>query len=166
VEQELFTLLKEREEAARVRVEKLQGELAALNVRIAAAEDELSRLEITRETLAALGVEHLCPVLRFELPRAGDANPDDPSAPVWPVVNVATGEVPPEGDWPVLALLASTDAPLRAKQICEQVEGRADHRHVETLRMRLKRMVRRGWLDEPERGLFALADSIRPPVQP
>jgi DDE superfamily endonuclease len=35
--------------------------------------------------------------------------------------NVATGEVPPEGDWPVLAVLASTDAPLRAKQICEQV---------------------------------------------
>lgn len=117
-------------------MEKLRGELAALTVQIAAVEDELSRLAITRETLAALGVECISPVLDFESPRVGDADPDDPSAPVWPVVNVATGEVPPEGNWPVLALLASTDAPLRAKQICEQVEETVDHRHIETLRMR------------------------------
>lgn len=165
MEQELFALLREREESARVRVEKLQGELAVLNVQIAAAEDELSRLEITRETLAALGVEDISPVLEFESLRAGDADPDDPSALVPPVVNVVTGEVPPEDDWPVLAVLARADAPLRAKQICEQVEETVDHRHVETLRMRLKRMVGRGWLEEPERGLFALADSVRPPVQ-
>ncbi|MGW7579282.1 hypothetical protein, partial [Streptomyces sp. NPDC054765] len=120
MEQELFALLKEREEAARVRVERLQGELAALNVQIAAAEDELSRLEITRETLATLGGEHISPVLQFESSLSGDANPDDLSAPVPPVVNLATGEVPAEGDWPVLALLARTDVPLRAKQICEQ----------------------------------------------
>ena len=53
MEQELFALLKEREEAARGRMERLQGELAALNVRIAAAQDELSRPEIERKTLAA-----------------------------------------------------------------------------------------------------------------
>ncbi|WP_328383174.1 hypothetical protein OHS81_06150 [Streptomyces sp. NBC_00400] len=158
--------MKEREEAARVRVERLQGELAALNVQIAAAEDELSRLEITRETLATLGGEHISPALQFESSLSGDANPDDLSAPVPPVVNLATGEVPAEGDWPVLALLARTDVPLRAKQICEQTGETVDHRHIETLRMRLKRMVRHGWLDEPERGLFALADSVRAPVQP
>lgn len=166
MEQELFALLKGREEAARAQVEKLQGALAALNAKIAAAEDELSRLEITRETLAALGVEHLSPVLQFDSPRAGNVNPDDLSAPVPPVVNMTTGEAPSEGDWPVLAVLASTDAPLRAKQICERVGETVDHRHIETLRMRLKRMVRRRWLDEPERGVFALADNVRPPVQP
>jgi hypothetical protein len=37
VEQELFALLKEREEAARARVKKLQDDLTALNGQIAAA---------------------------------------------------------------------------------------------------------------------------------
>ncbi|MFD7471536.1 hypothetical protein ACFV8Z_04880 [Streptomyces sp. NPDC059837] len=53
MEQELFALLKEREEAARGRMERLQGEPAALNERIAAAQDELSRPEIERKTLSA-----------------------------------------------------------------------------------------------------------------
>lgn len=34
----------------------------------------------------------------------------------------------------------------------------ADHRHVETLRMRMKGMVRDEWPAEPSRGLFGLAD--------
>jgi hypothetical protein len=74
--------------------------------------------------------------------------------------------VPAEDDWPVLALLASANTPLRAKEICEVTEEAADHRHVETLRMRLKRMVRREWLAEPSRGLFALADGVRAPDRP
>lgn len=64
---------------------------------IAAAEDELSRLEITRETPATLGAKHISPTLQFEPSRSGDANPDDLSAPVTPGVNLATGEVPPGG---------------------------------------------------------------------
>ncbi|MFD8722543.1 hypothetical protein ACFV2H_32350 [Streptomyces sp. NPDC059629] len=35
--------------------------------------------------------------------------------------------------------------------------------HVETLRMRLKRMVRGEWLAEPSKGLFVLADGARAP---
>ncbi|TKA06349.1 hypothetical protein [Actinacidiphila oryziradicis] len=50
----------------------------------------------------------------------------------------------------MLALLASANTPLRAKEICEVTEEAADHRHVETLRMRLKRMVGvSGWPSRP-----------------
>lgn len=52
-------------------MEKLRGELAALNVQIATAGGEVSRLAIARETQAALGVECIPPVLQFESPRAG-----------------------------------------------------------------------------------------------
>ncbi|MEV0925287.1 winged-helix domain-containing protein [Streptomyces spongiicola] len=102
----------------------------------------------------------------FERVPAQDADPDNLSGSLPPVVRITTGEMPAEGDWPVLALLASADTPLRAKEICERLEEVADHRHVETLRMRLKRMVRRGWLAEPSRGLFTLADGVRAPDRP
>jgi hypothetical protein len=52
VEQGLLALLKQHEEAARLRVEELRAELAALNERIAAAEGELSDLVVTQATLA------------------------------------------------------------------------------------------------------------------
>ena len=50
MEQELLALLKQREEAARCRVEGLRAELAALNERIVAAEEELSDLVVTQAT--------------------------------------------------------------------------------------------------------------------
>ncbi|MBC9731091.1 hypothetical protein [Streptomyces sp. TRM68367] len=102
----------------------------------------------------------------FEQVPSRDADPDDLPGCLPPVVRVVTGEVPAEGDWPVLALLASANTPLRAKEICEVTQEAADHRHVETLRMRLNRMVRGEWLAEPSRGLFALADGVRAPDRP
>ncbi|MGD3109427.1 hypothetical protein [Streptomyces sp. YGL11-2] len=165
MDDELLTLLKEREEAVRERVEELRAELAALNERIEGAEDELSHLVITRRTLDVLRAELDAEEGAFDPVRAAQPDPDDPSDPAPPVVNTATGEVPAEGDWPVLAFLAGANGPLRAKELCEAVEETVDHRHIETLRMRLKRMVRRGWLDEPDRGLFTLADGVRTPVQ-
>jgi hypothetical protein len=102
----------------------------------------------------------------FEPVSARGVDSDGLLVPLPPVVYTATGEVPAEGDWPVLALLASVNTPLRAKEICERLEAVADHRHVETLRMRLKRMVRGEWLAEPSRGLFTLADGVRASDRP
>lgn len=166
MEQELLALLKQHEEAARQRVEELRAELAELNERIAAAEGELSDLVVTQVTLARVFAELDTDEPEFEPVVVRDADPDDLPSCLPPVVRVATGEVPAEGDWPVLALLASADGPLRAKEICERLEEVADHRHVETLRMRLKRMVRGEWLAEPSRGLFTLADGVRAPDRP
>ncbi|MFF5147916.1 hypothetical protein ACFY6U_50810 [Streptomyces sp. NPDC013157] len=163
MEQELLALLKQHEEAARRRVEGLRAEQAVLNERIAAAEEELSELVVTQATLARVLAERDAGEGKFEQEPVRDADPDDLADPGPPVVRVATGEVSAEGDWPVLALLASANTSLRAKEICEVTEEVADNRHVETLRMRLKRMVRGEWLAEPSRGLFALADGVRAP---
>ncbi|QHA07835.1 hypothetical protein GQF42_35135 [Streptomyces broussonetiae] len=59
MEQELLTLLKQREEAARHRVEGLRAELAALNERIAAAEEELSDNQLLERS--APGKSNLTP---------------------------------------------------------------------------------------------------------
>ncbi|WP_262699573.1 MULTISPECIES: hypothetical protein [Streptomyces] len=166
MEQELLALLKQREGAVRRRVEGLRAELAALNERIAAAEEELSDLVVTQATLAGVFAERGAGAPEFGQAPPRDADPDDSPGCLPPVVRAATGEVPAESDWPVLALLASANTPLRAKEICERLEEVADHRHVETLRMRLKRMVRGEWLAEPSRGLFMLADGVRAPDRP
>ena len=166
MEQELLALLKQREEAVRWRMEELRAEVAALDEQIAGAGVELSDLVVTQATLARVFAERDVGEPEFEQVSSRDADPDDLPGCRPPVVRVATGEVPAEGDWPVLALLASANTPLRAKEICEVTEEAADHRHVETLRMRLKRMVRGEWLAEPSRGLFALADGVRAPARP
>ncbi|MGW1917757.1 hypothetical protein ACWCQS_45740 [Streptomyces sp. NPDC002076] len=104
MEQELLTLLKQREEAARHRVEGLRAELTALNERVAAVEEELSELVVTQTTLAREFAQRDART-RVRTGVFRDADPDDLPGCLPPVVRVATG-VPAEGDWPVLALLA------------------------------------------------------------
>src|SRR5260370_42390384 len=50
----LIEELQRREAAARQEVDELRGEIARLNDRLARAEEALSRLEITRETVAEI----------------------------------------------------------------------------------------------------------------
>ena len=46
---------------------------------------------------------------------------------------------------------------LRAKEICRALGNGTDARHVEGMRSKLKKLVARGILDEPEAGLLDLA---------
>ena len=55
----------------------------------------------------------------------------------------------------VLEVLADAAQPLRAKQIAAALGLGEEPRSVEGLRLKLKRLVRRGWLAEPAAGLFA-----------
>lgn len=55
----------------------------------------------------------------------------------------------------VLEVLADAGQPLRAKQIAAALGLGGEPRSVEGLRLKLKRLVRRGWLAEPAAGLFA-----------
>jgi hypothetical protein len=55
----------------------------------------------------------------------------------------------------VLEVLADAAQPLRAKQIAAALGLGGEPRSVEGLRLKLKRLVRRGWLAEPAAGLFA-----------
>ena len=54
----------------------------------------------------------------------------------------------------VLEVLADAGQPLRAKQIAAALGLGGEPRSVEGLRLKLKRLVRRGWLAEPVAGLF------------
>src|SRR6266508_5715723 len=54
----------------------------------------------------------------------------------------------------VLEVLADAGQGLRTKQIAAALGLGGEHRSVEGLRLKLKRLVRRGWLAEPSVGLF------------
>ncbi|WP_328337255.1 hypothetical protein OG873_36295 [Streptomyces violaceus] len=84
MEQELLALLKQREEEARRRVEGLWAELAALNERIAAAEEELSDLVVTQATLARMFAELDAGEPEFEQVPSRDVDPDDLPGPLPP----------------------------------------------------------------------------------
>ncbi|KLL10601.1 hypothetical protein FrCorBMG51_17190 [Protofrankia coriariae] len=118
-------------EARRVRaartVERLQAEIAGLTEQLAAAEHDLERLEITRETVLDLSAE-------------------DNATPV---------EMPP-GYREVVALFEHDGNGLRAKDACQALGTGTEPRHIESMRAKLKRLVDRGVLTEPDPGLFVL----------
>jgi hypothetical protein len=58
----------------------------------------------------------------------------------------------------ILEVLADAGRPLRAKDIAVGLGLSLEAAKVEGLRSKLKRLVERGWLSEPESGVFVLAD--------
>jgi hypothetical protein len=58
----------------------------------------------------------------------------------------------------VLEVLADAAQPLRAKQIAAALGLGGEPRSVEGLRLKLKRLVKRGWLAEPAAGRFVRSD--------
>jgi hypothetical protein len=60
----------------------------------------------------------------------------------------------------VLEVLADAGKPLRARQIAAALGLGQEPRHVEGLRLKLKRLVQRGWLAEPAAGLFVRRDDV------
>ncbi|WP_250281676.1 MULTISPECIES: hypothetical protein [unclassified Frankia] len=122
--------LLEQSEARRVRVgrtiDALQQEIAGLGEQLAAARQALERLEITRRTVLELTAE--------------DTTPAEPL---------------PPGYRDVLALFTQDDGDgLHAKDACRALGHGTGPRHVENMRAKLKRLVDRGVLTEPEPGLF------------
>jgi hypothetical protein len=127
---EFLERLAEREAAAQAEAVRLREQITELSQRLSAAEDVLSRLHITRETIlemtgdlaeTASGLPALSPVYRQ-----------------------------------ILAIVEQAPDGLRVKDICRMLNTEADHKHTESLRAKLKRMVARGILNEPEPGLFTL----------
>jgi hypothetical protein len=146
----LLERLAERETAARERIARLRAEIVSLSAELAGEEETLSRLAITRETVVGL--------------LAGDDDASLPGPVAWPRVDPVA--VPERvgvsaADRQVLDAFAAAGRPLRAKDVCQLLEVGADARQVEGMRHRLKRMVGRRVLAEPEPGMFVVAG---PPV--
>ncbi len=121
----LLEALQAREAAARARVEALQAEMDRLAEQVAAEQELLGRLEITRQTV----VEVL----------AGDALPGgDGLVGIGPDPNVGGG-------------VAAPRVGTKVSVFGQDREG---------MRIKLKRLVERGWLVETEPGLFACAQGV------
>ncbi|MET7459626.1 hypothetical protein [Nonomuraea sp. NPDC005501] len=157
----LLTKLERAEESARQECAELSGQMQELQERLARAERRLERLSIAREELTALEAAD----------EPADAEPGKPAEGDQDAGRSGQGtggraEVPQER--PVLrglrkdavVLLASSDKPLRARDVVRAL-GQQDVRgQVEGMRTRLKRLVDDGWLAEREQGLFTIASGV------
>lgn len=132
----LFTMIAGREADVRATVEELRAGIDKLTEQLTAAETELSRLTITRETAMSLGYTE---------------PDDDPDATVAQPAYLN-----------ILAEFERADGPLRAGQLCQILGVGTEPKHREGMRARLKRLASRGILEETERGLFVLVAKTTP----
>ncbi|MET7949393.1 hypothetical protein [Micromonospora sp. NPDC005324] len=128
----LLNLLTDRETAAGITVERLREQITTLTDQLTAAETELAELAITRKTLLSLA-EQTSPMPAADVTLASPAYQQ------------------------ILAVFHTATAPMRAKDICRALGTGATAKDTEGLRAKLKRLVARHILTEPEAGLFTLA---------
>jgi hypothetical protein len=132
--QEFLEQIEIREAAGRELAEGLRSQIAELTAQLAAAEQALERLKITRETIL-------------------DIAPDLPG-----------GLAPlPSPYRRILALFENTADGLHSKDVSLALGTGTEPRHIEGTRAKLKRLVNRGILAEPEPGLFQLPQPTPPP---
>jgi hypothetical protein len=160
----LLEALRARERAARARVEALRVEMDRLVERLAAEQELLGRLEITRQTvmqvLAGDGLPGGDGVGIGPDPQTGAGAAAPRAATKIPVFGQdGNGHGLPVAYRDVVEVLADA-GPLRAAQVCQAGGAGAESRHREGMRVKLKRLVERGWLVEAEPGLFACARGV------
>src|SRR5512132_4443234 len=166
----LLEALEAWEAAARARVAGLRAELDRLGERLAAEQEALSRLEITTQTVLEVLAGDRLPGQGAGATGAGASPSADagagaatPSAGVQVPVFTPGGEVDgrrlPLAYRDVVEVVADA-GPLRAAQVCQALGKGAEPRHREGMRVKLKRLVARGWLVEASPGLFACACGV------
>ncbi|MFP3987100.1 hypothetical protein U9R90_06260 [Streptomyces sp. E11-3] len=124
----LLDKLEARQQLVRETAGQLREQITLLTEQLAATERTLQRLEITRETMLELASE-------------------DGTEPPEPL---------PPGYREVLAAFEQAGHGLRAKEVCKILGIGTEPRHTESVRAKLKRLVDRDILAEPEPGLFTL----------
>ncbi|MET8284403.1 hypothetical protein ABZV80_04040 [Streptomyces sp. NPDC005132] len=157
----LIEELEAREAAARVRVKELAAQIAELTARLEGEREALSRLRVTRETVAE--------VLTALSGRDADAGPVAGPDPVGPEVRVVgaimvphwreglSSDVLPDVYRDMVEVVADASSPMQAKQIVPRIGLPAVTGKIEGTRGKLKRLVQRGWLIEDQPGRFAPA---------
>jgi hypothetical protein len=121
--------LEEQQREIAMQTEATRGRIEELTVQLEEFAGITEEVRITRKTLLALP----------------DPSPPRPLAAKLP-------------DHPayrqIMAVFAAADAPLRARAVCESMDLEIAPSNVNNVRLKLKWLVERGILIEPEQGLF------------
>ncbi|MFI7610229.1 hypothetical protein ACIBP6_03210 [Nonomuraea terrae] len=137
----LLERLEHKEAAARQRLEELLEQVEA-------AQQDVERFRITRETMAALAAEDD----EDGVVDSGDDTSDDHDGAERPRLRGLREQA--------VVLLASAEEPMRARDVVRAM-GKPDTRsQVEGMRSRLKRLVEDGWLAERAQGLYTIASGV------
>lgn len=140
---------------------------AQLRERLAATEEELRRLSITRETLLALAAQDDPqddeqddePEMEARSGDPAQDHEDEPDSPEVPI-EVASLPVLRGVRRQTVALLATTQRPMRVRDVVVAL-GEPDERgKVESMRSRLLRLAADGWLVRCEGGTYAIASGV------
>jgi hypothetical protein len=149
----------------------VRGELDALREKIAAAEERLARLSITRETARALLGEDERPEDAETAAETGRTVSQVAGAESWftprPPGPVSEPLAPGRVEWAVgveriVSVLATSGRVMRVREIAAAIgEDIKQPTRIETTRSRLKRLAKEGKVVEPEPGLFRIAPASR-----
>jgi hypothetical protein len=135
--EQVLELITARETVATAHADQLRVQIAALTEQLVAADAELADLATTRSTLLRL-----------------TGATDRGTAPTDATTDTTVASPAYQQ---ILAVFAATSNPLRAKDICVALGTGTAAKNTESLRAKLKRLVARGVLTEPDSGLFTLA---------
>jgi hypothetical protein len=160
----LLEELARREAAARRRAEQIRQQIVELSQRLAAEDELVSRLLITRETVEQVLGEAGQPA---ESPREeSDSGPARSQGSPIGVLTVPPwrpgmdGSVLPQAYRDVLEVLVDAGKPLRAGHLAAALGLGEGAGKIEGLRSKLKRLVARGWLSEDSPGKFEVTGQV------
>lgn len=157
--------LHRREATAREEAEDLRRRIEELNQRLAVAEEQVRRLEITRETVTELFGAADSDRADPE-PRPSPPEHQTPPGPARQPIGVLAvparragleASALPQAYQDLLEAVTDAAEPVRAATIAAACGLSTDKSKVEGLRSKLKRLVERGWLIENGPGRFAVA---------
>jgi hypothetical protein len=158
----LIEELRRREAAARAEADRLRARIGELAEELARAEEQVTRLAITREEVTRVLEE---PPLPADAARPDDG-PGGKPGPVSPVGAVtvplweegAGASVLPQSYQDLVEVAEDAGRPLRAAEFAVAAGLSTDKAKVEGLRSKLKLLAARGWLAAVPGGLFTLED--------
>lgn len=157
----LMAALQAGEDEVRASAAEVRAQLEVLSAELAAAEEQLVRLRITRETVEEVLSSPVGPVVPPGVVLDVEAAVLPQVAELVPVLMAAEAAgdmtVTSEPYRRILIVFAEASGPLRCKDVCVGVGLGTEANHTEGMRGKLKKLVGRGILAEVEPGLFALA---------
>jgi len=165
----LIEELKRREAAARAEADRLRTRIEELSGDLARAEEQVSRLAITREeVMRVLEEPPAADTARHDGGPGGKPGPASPigAVTVPPWQEGAEVSVLPRSYQDLLEVAADAGRPLRAAEFAAATGLSTDKAKVEGLRSKLKLLAARGWLAGVPGGLFTLPDHARETANP